>query len=78
MMKMLIILPKMAERRTDMGFWAKFIKFITPPPVKKVDEVKKAKIVKKAIKEATVVLPEFVKTPVKKPKAKKVKVKKKK
>tara|TARA_R100001369_G_scaffold49234_1_gene75816 strand:+ start:1980 stop:2189 length:210 start_codon:yes stop_codon:yes gene_type:complete len=69
----------MAERRTDMGFWAKFIKFITPPPpVKKVDEVKKAKIVKKAIKEATVVLPEFVKTPVKKPKAKKVKVKKKK
>jgi hypothetical protein len=68
----------MAERRINMGLWQKFIKFITPPPVKKVDEVKKAKVIKQAVKEATVELDKFEEVSSKKPKAKKVKVKKKK
>ena len=38
-----------------MGWFTKFIKFITPPPPK-VDEVKKAKVIKEAMKEATVTL----------------------
>ena len=38
-----------------MGFWTKFINFITPPPPE-VDEVKKAKVIKQAVKEATVTL----------------------
>jgi hypothetical protein len=41
-----------------MGWWSKFLSFITPPPVK-VDEVAKAKIVKAAVEEATVELEPF-------------------
>ena len=44
-----------------MGFWSKFVTFFTPPPVVKVDEVKKAKVIKEAVKEATVELNKFEK-----------------
>tara|TARA_R110001606_G_scaffold114295_1_gene241734 strand:- start:803 stop:1126 length:324 start_codon:yes stop_codon:yes gene_type:complete len=44
-----------------MGFWSKFVTFFTPPPVVKVDEVKKAKVIKEAVKEATVELDKFEK-----------------
>ena len=44
-----------------MGFWSKFVTFFTPPPVIKVDEVKKAKVIKEAVKEATVELDKFEK-----------------
>jgi len=38
-----------------MGFWSKFVKFFTPPPVEKPSKVSKAKV----IKEATVKLDKF-------------------
>ena len=44
-----------------MGFWSKFVTFFTPPSVVKVDEVKKAKVIKEAVKEATVELDKFEK-----------------
>lgn len=47
-----------------MGFWSKFVKFFTPPPVEK-PKVSKAKVSKaKVIKEATVKLDKFVDAPV--------------
>jgi hypothetical protein len=59
-----------------MGLWQKFINFITPPPVKKVNEVKKAKVIKQAVKEATVELDKFEKAPVIKIKPKRARTKK--
>ena len=65
----------MAERRIDMGFWAKLIAFITPPPTQ-VDEVAKAKVIKKAVKEATVTLDKFKEAPVAKTAPKRARTKK--
>ena len=38
-----------------MGWWSNFVKFITPLP-KEVDEVAKAKVINKAVEDATVTL----------------------
>jgi|TARA_R100001443_G_scaffold89198_4_gene95678 hypothetical protein len=67
----------MAERRINMGFWAKFIAFITPPPTeKKVDEVMKAKVIKSAVQTATVTLDKFDDASVVKAKPKRARTKK--
>ena len=66
---MWITLLKKTERSTSMGFWSKLIKFITPPTAPMVDEVAKTKVIKKAMKEATVKLDTF-KKPVEKVKPK--------
>jgi len=58
-----------------MGFWAKLIAFITPPPTQ-VDEVAKAKVIKKAVKEATVTLDKFKEAPVAKTAPKRARTKK--
>tara|TARA_R100001082_G_scaffold74719_1_gene43177 strand:+ start:1191 stop:1466 length:276 start_codon:yes stop_codon:yes gene_type:complete len=46
------------ERRINMGWFKSFITWITPPP-KEVDEVAKKKVIKAAVKEATVELDKF-------------------
>ena len=38
-----------------MGWWSNFVKFITPLP-KEVDEIAKAKVINKAVEDATVTL----------------------
>ena len=43
-----------------MGFWSKLISFITPPSTM-ADEVAKTKVIKKAMKDATVHLDKFKK-----------------
>ena len=58
-----------------MGWWSKFLTFITPPPVK-VDEVAKAKVVKAAVEDATVELKPFKEAPVTKGKPKRARTKK--
>ena len=58
-----------------MGWWSKFLSFITPPPVE-VDEVAKAKVVKAAVEDATVELESFEDAPVIKAKPKRARTKK--
>ena len=58
-----------------MGWWSKFLSFITPPPVK-VDEVAKAKVVKAAVEDATVELESFEDAPVIKAEPKRARTKK--
>lgn len=55
-----------------MGFWSKFVKFFTPPPVEKPSKVSKAKV----IKEATVKLDKFADAPVVKGAPKRARTKK--
>lgn len=55
-----------------MGFWSKFVKFFTPPPVEKPSKVSKAKV----IKEATVKLDKFDDAPVVKGAPKRARTKK--
>jgi len=43
-----------------MGFWSKFVKFFTPPPVEKTNKISKAKVIEKA----TVKLDKFDDAPV--------------
>ena len=57
-----------------MGWWSKFLSFITPPPVK-VDEVAKAKVVKAAVEDATVELESFEDAPVVKAEPKRARTK---
>ncbi len=58
-----------------MGWWSKFLSFITPPPVE-VDEVAKAKVIKAAVEDATVELESFEDAPVIKAKPKRARTKK--
>ena len=60
-----------------MGFWSKFVKFFTPPPVEKPNKINKAKVSKaKVIKEATVKLDKFADAPVVKGEPKRARTKK--
>ena len=65
---------QIVERRISMGWFSKFIKWVTPPT--KVDEVVKAKVIKAAVEDATVELEPFKEAPVTKGKPKRARTKK--